>query len=191
MRRFSCLLSLILTISFFAPAVLQSSLAKPRTDPPRIIVPFDFSKVNKEMTIEFEKAWRVAKGGSSEYEGAVLAYLLPDGSLHVEALKSTNEFKKFTFTWDDRIVAIFHTHPKSVDPRPSQDDMQVADKYNVLMFTLTIRGMYVYDPGTKKTSTVMYGLDWLNASKWTDEVALRMANLSPSFSSKLVVSGSR
>ena len=67
--------------------------------------------------------------------------------------------------------------------------MKVADKYNVLMFTLTVRGMYVYDPGTKKTSVVMYGLDWLDASKWTDEVALKMANLSPSFASKLVVNG--
>lgn len=191
MRRCAYLLSLILTVLLFAPATLQSSLAKPRTDPPRTIVPFDFSKVNKEMTIEFEKAWRVAKAGTSEYEGVVFAYLLPDGSFTVEALKSTNEFKKFTFTWDDRIVAIFHTHPKSVDPRPSPDDTKVADKYKVLMFTLTARGMYVYDPGTRKTSTVMYGLDWLKASKFTDEVALRMANLSPSFSSRLEVNGSR
>jgi proteasome lid subunit RPN8/RPN11 len=190
MRRFAYLLSLILTVILFAPATLQRSLAKPRTDPPRTIVPFDFSRVNQQMTKEFEKAWRVAKAGTSEYEGVVLAYQLADGSHYVEALKSTNEFKKFTFTWDERIVAIFHTHPKSVDPRPSSDDVQVADKYKVLMFTLTTRGMYVYDPGTRKTSAVMYGLDWLNASKWTDEVALRMANLSPSFSSKPVVSGS-
>jgi hypothetical protein len=191
MRRFSYLLSLSLTITFFASTTMQSSLAKPYIDPPRTVVPFDFSIINQEMTEEFSKAWRVAKAGTSEYEGVVLYYLLPDGSYQVKALKSTNEYKKFSFTWDNRIAAIFHTHPKSVDPRPSVDDMKVADKYNVLMFTLTVRGMYVYDPGTKKTSVVMYGLDWLNASKWTDEVALKMANLSPSFASKLAVNGSR
>ena len=69
--------------------------------------------------------------------------------------------------------------------------MKIADKYKVLMFTLTLQGMYVYDPGTKKTSAVMYGLDWLNASKWTDEVTMKMASLSPSFASKLVVNSSR
>lgn len=191
MRRFSYLLSLSLSITIFASTTLQSSLAKPYTDPPRAIVPFDFSKINQEMTGEFAKAWRVAKAGSSEYEGVVLYYLLPDGSYQVKALSSTNEYKKFSFTWDDRIVAIFHTHPKSVDPRPSVDDMKVADKYNVLMFTLTMRGMYVYDPASKKTSAVLYGLDWLNASKWTDEVAMKMANLSPSFASTLTINGSR
>jgi proteasome lid subunit RPN8/RPN11 len=191
MRRFSSFLCLIFTLVMVAPPSLRSSLAKPRTEPVRTMVPFDFAKINPEMTKEFEKAWRIAKAGTSEYEGVVLFYLLPDGSYRVEALKSTNEFKKFTFTWDDRIVAIFHTHPKSVDPRPSTEDTKVADKYNVLMFTLTTRGMYVYDPGSKKTAVVVYGLDWLKASNWTDELALRMANLSPSFASRLVVTGSR
>jgi hypothetical protein len=37
----------------------------------------------------------------------------------------------------------------------------------------------------------VYGLDWLDASKWTDEVAMKMANLSPSFASKLAVNSSR
>jgi hypothetical protein len=191
MRRFSSLLCLLLTIIMLAPLSPRNSLAGPRTEPVRPLVPFDFSKIDGEMTKEFEKAWRIAKAGTSEYEGVVLFYLLPDGSYRVEALKSTNEFKKFTFIWDDRIVAIFHTHPKSVDPRPSNEDTRVADKYKVLMFTLTTRGMYVYDPGSKKTAVVVYGLDWLKASNWTDELALRMANLSPSFASRLTVTGSR
>ena len=191
MRRFSYLLSLSLTVTFFASTTIQSSLAKAYTDPPRTLVPFDFSQINQQMTEEFAKAWRIAKSGSCEYEGVVLSYLMPDGSYQVKALNSTNEYKKFSFTWDDRIAAIFHTHPRSGDPRPSVDDMKIADSHKVLMFTLTLQGMYVYDPGTKKTSAVMYGLDWLDASKWTDEVAMKMANRSPSFASKLVVNSSR
>jgi hypothetical protein len=191
MRRFPHLLSLTLTLSLLASAMMQNSLATPRHVPARAVTPFDLSRINKEMTKEFQKAWRVSKGGTSEYEGVVLFYLLPDGSYQVEALGSTNEYKRFSFKWDDRIIAIFHTHPNVVDPKPSWDDIKLADKYKVLMFTLSIRGMYVYDPGAKKTSSVMYGLDWLDESKWTDELSLKMANLSPSFSSKLVVEGSR
>jgi proteasome lid subunit RPN8/RPN11 len=106
-------------------------------------------------------------------------------------LNSSNEFQKFSFTWEDGIIAIFHTHPRGVDPRPSDGDMKVADKYRVLMFTLTHRGMYVYDPQTKKTSIVMYGVDWLDASNWSDELSMKMAALSPSFSSRLVANSSR
>ena len=191
MRRFSYLLSLTLAAIIFASATMQDSLAKPKAEPVRAVIPFDLARINKEMAVEFEKAWHIAKCGTSDYEGVVLFYLMPDGSYKVKALNQSNEFKKFTFAWDDQIIAIFHTHPQNVDPRPSSEDMKVADKYKVLMFTLTIRGMYTYDPGTKKTSTVLYGLDWLNESKWTDEAALRMASLSPSFSSRLAVNGSR
>jgi hypothetical protein len=191
MRRFPHLLSLTLTLSLLASVMMQNSLATPNHVPARAVTPFDLSRINKEMIKEFQKAWRIAKVGTSEYEGVVLFYLLPDGSYQVEALNPSHEFKKFSFTWDDRIIAIFHTHPQKVDPKPSWDDIKLADKYKVLMFTLTIRGMYVYDPGNKKTSTVMYGLDWLDESKWTDELSLKMANLSPSFSSKLAVEGSR
>jgi hypothetical protein len=34
------------------------------------------------------------------------------------------------------------------------------------MFTITIHGMYVYDPLTQKTSMIHYGLDWLDFGKW-------------------------
>jgi hypothetical protein len=191
MRRFPYLLRLTLTVIILASAMGHDLAAKPKTTPTRVVVPFDFSRINKEMTEEFRKAWRIAKVGTSDYEGVVLLYLLPDGSYKVTALNPSNEFKKFTFPWDDRIVAIFHTHPQDVDPKPAPEDIRIADKYQVLMFTLTLRGMYVYDPVTRKISNVMIGLDWLDESKWTDKVALRMANLSPSFASKLVVNGSR
>jgi hypothetical protein len=191
MRRLPYLLSLTLTVTILACSSGHDLLAKPTSRPTRAVVPFDFSKINKEMTEEFRKAWRIAKVGTSDYEGVVLFYLLPDGGYKVKALNPSNEFKKFTFPWDDQIVAIFHTHPQDVDPRPALEDTRIADKYQVLMFTLTLRGMYVYDPVTRKTSTVMVGLDWLDESKWTDELALRMAGLSPSFASKLAVNGSR
>lgn len=34
------------------------------------------------------------------------------------------------------------------------------------VFTITQRGMYVYDPDSKKISTVKDGPDWLESAKW-------------------------
>jgi len=80
---------------------------------------------------------------------------------------STNEYKRFTFAWHPAAVAIVHTHPNSADPKPCSEDLAVADKHGVPVFTITSRGMYVYDPGTRKISKVMQGLDWLDQSSWS------------------------
>jgi hypothetical protein len=49
----------------------------------------------------------------------------------------------------------------------------VADRYGVPIFTITISGMYMYNPATKQTSKVLEGLDWLdpiNLSRWAQEI---------------------
>jgi hypothetical protein len=56
-----------------------------------------------------------------------------------------------------------------VDPKPNGQDLQLADKFGVPVFTLTQRGMYVYDPATKKVTRIQEGLDWLESSKWRKE----------------------
>jgi hypothetical protein len=60
-----------------------------------------------------------------------------------------------------------HTHPTLSDPRPHDEDLTVADKYHVPIFTITSRGMYVYDPLTKKVSLVLPNLEWLDATKFS------------------------
>jgi hypothetical protein len=79
---------------------------------------------------------------------------------------ATNEHKRFTFRWHPATIAIVHTHPNTSDPRPQKEDMLVADKYQVPIFTITSRGMYVYDPLSRKVSKVMSNLDWLDISNW-------------------------
>jgi len=41
------------------------------------------------------------------------------------------------------------------------------------MFTITSRGMFVYDPSTKKTSQLMENLDWLDLSKWNKSLVAK------------------
>ena len=44
---------------------------------------------------------------------------------------------------------------------------EIAERFHVPMFTLTIKGMFLYDPATKVIRMVQPGIDWMDAAKWT------------------------
>jgi hypothetical protein len=114
----------------------------------------------------FSKAWRRSGNGVSDVEGVVLILRTGAGGHIGRDMGSTNEHKRFTFRWHPATIAIVHTHPNSSEPRPYDDDILVANKYHVPIFTITNRGMFVYDPLIRKTSQVVDNLDWLDASKF-------------------------
>ena len=123
---------------------------------------FDPSRVNTNVIEAFQKAWRISKAGTSAVEGVVLVFQNADGSYTGKSQGHTNQYKAFTFTWDPQAIAIVHTHPNTTDPRPQPEDMKIADRFRVPMLTITSRGMYMYDPATKKTTKLLDGLDWLD-----------------------------
>ena len=127
---------------------------------------FDMSKIDEEVTKEFKRAWQSASCGAANVEALVLIFKNADGSYRAQALAPKNEYNQFTFTWSAGVIAIIHTHPTNCAPRPTANDMRIADKYRVPMFTITRDGMYLYDPNTRKVTKVQNNLDWLNASKW-------------------------
>lgn len=128
---------------------------------------FAISKVDNGIVKAFEKAWERSGNGASSLEGVVLILRMADGSFSGRDMGATNEYRSFTFAWHPAAIAIVHTHPNSADPKPCDEDLAVADKHGVPVFTITSRGMYVYDPGTRKISKVMKNLDWLDQSNWS------------------------
>lgn len=128
---------------------------------------FAISKFDNGIVKAFEKAWERSGNGTSSFEGVVLVLRMADGSFSGRDMGATNEFRRFTFAWHPAAIAIVHTHPNAADPRPCGDDIVASDKYGVPIFTITNRGMYVYDPGTRKTSKVMKDLDWLDQASWS------------------------
>ncbi|HWP44149.1 MAG TPA: hypothetical protein VNO14_12975 [Blastocatellia bacterium] len=137
--------------------------AAPRADTLAPVVPaFELDRINEGVLGEFKKAWRVSKAGTAPTEGVVLLFRRSDGSYCGRSQGATNQYKAFTFTWPPNAIAIVHTHPNGSDPRPHSEDMRIADKYRVPILTITTKGMYMYDPGTKKTTKLLDGLDWLD-----------------------------
>ena len=124
------------------------------------------SRIDKHVVKEFEKAWSVSSAGTSNQEGVVLIFRLLDGSYRAQSQGNTNQHKKFTFKFAPNAVAIVHTHPYSIDPRPSPEDAEVSDKLGVPVYTITNRGMFMYSPKTKKITKVMDGMDWIDHTKW-------------------------
>jgi hypothetical protein len=122
--------------------------------------------MNKAIAKEFGKAWCISGAGTTGREGVVLIFRMEDGSYTGRSQGFTNQYAKFTFRWNPAALAIVHTHPNDTDPKPTEQDKRVADKYGVPNFTISTRGMYVYDPATKKTSKVLNGLDWLYPSTY-------------------------
>jgi len=119
----------------------------------------------------FQQAWRRSGNGLSSAEGLVLILRMVDGTYTAHEMGATNEYKKFTFAWHPATIAVVHTHPNSSNPKPQDHDIALADKYRVPVFTITSRGMFVYDPTTKKTSRVREDLDWLDQRKWVQQIS--------------------
>ena len=122
--------------------------------------------IDKPVVNEFQKAWRLSEAGNERMEVLVLLYRMRDHSLLASLRGLSGDIGEFRFAWNPTIIAVVHTHTNGVDPRPSSTDCRLADRFKIPVFTMTRRGMFVYDPFTRKTVEVQVNLDWLDLSKW-------------------------
>ena len=124
------------------------------------------SRFDKDIVKAFRAAWYHAGKGVAALEAVVLIIRKTDGSCKAVLLDPTRQHYRFTFCLQPGTIAVVHTHPNDVDPRPAAADINIADRFQVPMFTLTTNGMFLYDPTTKVTRRVQDGIDWLINSKW-------------------------
>jgi hypothetical protein len=118
----------------------------------------------------------VAGSGTSDYEEVVLIERRADGTLRTRLVPVEDGRRIATFNWNPNIVAIFHTHPNAAQAKPTMVDRMVADKFQVPIYTLSSRGLWRYNPATRKVKRVMRGLDWLEPEAWAqaDRIASRI-----------------
>ena len=127
---------------------------------------FVLCRIDERVVLEFARAWDKSKHGIILQEALVLIFRMPDDSIKAVPGGHTNEAYGFTFEWNQAIIAIVHTHPNKSNPEPQGRDLLIADRFGVPMFTITVSGMYLYDPATRKTIKVLDGLDWLRPTSW-------------------------
>lgn len=127
-------------------------------------------EMNAGLLKAFSAAWQSAGDGTSDEERAVLIFKTREGHYIARLTRPCRGFRHTSFRWDPQAVAIVHTHPNHVGPMPSEQDEMVARKYAVPIFTITSRGMFVYNPLTRRTTKVLDGIEWLSLSKWTPQI---------------------
>ncbi len=123
----------------------------------------------------FSEAWQEAGDGTADTESVVLIFRTGEGAYTGKLTHFYRAYKRTSFNWNPRAVAIIHTHPNGVGARPSKQDELVAHKYTVPMFTITSRGMFVYDPITRKATKLLNGTEWLSLSKWTPQIYSKLS----------------
>jgi hypothetical protein len=165
---------LLILVSVGVAIALASSigeaLAKTRASSYKTMAATIVSRVNEAVVTEFRKAWRMSGRGSGEIEGAVLLCQDADGAISARSLGQTNQRRRFPIICDPTVIAIVHTHPNKSNAQPERADWEIADHLRIPVFTITNRGMYVYDPGKRKISKVQEGLNWLDSAKWISRV---------------------
>ena len=168
------ILSILLCTSFTIALVgpLGEALAKTKVSFYKTMTAAIVSRINEAVVIEFVKAWRISGGGSGEIEGAVLLYQTAEGAILARSIGHTNQRRRFTMICGVDVIAIVHTHPNKSSAQPEGGDLEIADHLRIPVFTITNRGMYVYDPGTRKISKVQDGLNWLDPTKWMQGATL-------------------
>lgn len=144
----------------------EESMRSDKAGISKSVTEYILSRIDDRVLQEMKRAWCAAGTGVGREESVLLIFRMVDDSIQARPQGRTNEQRAFTFKWDPSAVAIMHTHPMSANPRPSPADRQLADKLGVPIFTLTTRGMYLYDPHTKKVRLVHGGLEWLEPSNW-------------------------
>ena len=127
---------------------------------------FDILKLDREAVRTFRKAWETAGLGNRDLESLVLVVEDVSGGHEAFYRGPSQLYRSARFAWDPRTVAIVHTHPNRSSEKPSTRDRALADRMRVPIFTLTNRGLWGYDPATRKTSLVMDGMRWFYPKNW-------------------------
>ena len=137
-----------------------------RTSSGLTLVEMAMSAFAPSVIARFKDLWHSVAFGKLPLENVMLI-LRTSAGYRAQSLRVTNEYNQSTFSLPSGTIAIVHTHPDSCSPKPSSGDRRLALEHHLAVFTLSSRGMFVYDPETGETTRLMDGLDWLDPAKWS------------------------
>lgn len=129
------------------------------------VVNFDVNEMDWSVAREFVRAWKMSHGGTCPHEVAVVLRY-QNGRYVAELQHSNNKAYTTSVTVTPGVVALVHTHPNARPAEPSPTDRRIADRLRLPVVTLSSRGVYAYDPSTRKTTKIMAGVTWLDEANW-------------------------
>ena len=114
-----------------------------------------------DVVAAIKETWNYSSGGRSRFE---VSFRL-DGNPSAYRLIVTppnHQFRHHTVPIIPGVTfAIFHVHTDGSNPVPSPADRTIADQYKLKIYTIHIRGLYEYDPATRRTTKLRDGIAWM------------------------------
>lgn len=140
-------------------------------------LPFEMRHVDAEIVATLRQAWRLVEEGRSSREAGVMLLRETDGRYTARLVFDPKAVHQVRFTVPANVVAILHTHPNQVGREPSPNDRANSDLLQIPTFTMTNRGLWVYNPKTREIRQVMLMTSWLDPKSWASEKSALQAGL--------------
>jgi hypothetical protein len=154
-----------------APA-LENQPAPKMPDLPAAIpaMPKELAYENPEFQKTSQEIWKLQGYGQRETESAFIVHgVRPDKSLIVRRVEDSMQRHHDSFPVMIGDTAVVHTHPNSVDWKPSDDDKRVANEKGIDMYVLSQKGLTLYKPHTKEP-VLIAGPEYLTPAKITAKI---------------------
>jgi hypothetical protein len=144
---------------WLAAGAVAADVARANTDGP-------VKDTDDLLAEHLRRAWMAVERGHSNREAALL--IVPDGAGGWRAVPvfDAESYQTIRLEVPPGTLAILHTHPNHLGGEPSIADRRNSELLGIPNFTLTDRGVWRYDPRTRRTERVMYMLSWLEAGTW-------------------------
>jgi RHS repeat-associated protein len=114
---------------------------------------------NQDVINAMKKSWSQTSNGTSGLEAGFRLDGTSDSYTIVESPSSNTQMKQ-SMEISPTTFDLFHVHPNKADPNPSPNDINIANKFGIDVFTMSSNGLFEYDPKTKTTVKLRNGLDW-------------------------------
>jgi hypothetical protein len=132
--------------------ILFATVAVAQTNPNFDRPVTDFANVRHAIAVIYEQQSYGNFNSESEF---TLHRRTPDGTPLIREIHNGNNRFHEEFYLMAGDTAVFHTHPSSRLPYPSEQDIEVAEKYRLDMYTVSSQGVYLYRTGMTQPELVM------------------------------------
>jgi hypothetical protein len=99
-----------------------------------------------KMLIQFCEIWRASLHGREPERIERAAWITQRSETELEFVNWGLTTEKQAITWEKaipkNIIAAVHTHPPTVDPKPSKGDALVAARLNIPIYTISRKGIW-------------------------------------------------
>ncbi|MCI0446112.1 hypothetical protein L0244_23030 [bacterium] len=157
MKRHAWFICLIVTVSVRSLVLIadESGTSLPEID----------LKECKTLT-RFYEIWKESLYGREPNRVERAAWIKQNGKGY-EFVKWEMTTERQTISWrgalPEKVIAVVHTHPQKVDPKPSKEDGLVARRLNIPVYTISRKGIWKITPDRKVIQEA--GVQWYKEVK--------------------------